>query len=181
MLAVTNFLTVIGDLPIPVGHVIEMRYFDAPEKPETPAFRAALDAIFAELTTGEVEKVTAALRCVPTQMKQQMEVMLLKMTPKQGADIMRKFHPSGAALGAPPTAPLVVDVDTGVTYAQHSHFRDMREVVNGTVVDLPLEVRTDRPVRVVRGRVTRTQIVWMVLEVGASFPQTTLFFENENA
>lgn len=173
----TTFLTVIGDLPIPVGHVIEMRYFEAPERSETPALRAALDAIFAELTTEEVERVRPFLRRVPEQMRQQMEAMLVRMTPTQGAEIVKRFYPRGAAAGAPASAPLVVDLDTGITYAQHSHFRDMKDVVNGTVADLPLEVRTDRPVRVVRGRVTRTQIVWIVLEVGASFPQTTLFFE----
>lgn len=165
-------------MAIPAGHVIEMRYFEAPAKQETPEFQAALDAIFAEMTTDEIEKAKPFLARVPKQMKKDMDAMLIRIPAKEGADFLRKYNNArGAALGESANPPLVVDVDTGVTYAQHSHFRDMDNPVNGVVADLPLEVRTDRPMRVVRGRVTRAQVVWIVLEVGASFPQTTIFFE----
>jgi len=73
-------------------------------------------------------------------------------------------------------AVVVVDLDTGITYGQHWHFTETRGFTVGEPVPLPNEVRRDlQLLKTVRGRVTDTQIAWIV--INHPWPQTTIYFE----
>jgi len=74
--------------------------------------------------------------------------------------------------------PLIVDIDTGVTYGQDWHFQEIHAYVSGEVrPDLPLEVRSDlHEQERWRGTVTACRVAW-IGGGDSRYPQTTLLVE----
>jgi len=93
-----------------------------------------------------------------------------------GHSIEVRFYDESDRFASRKEAPVVVDLDAGITYGQHWHFLDANGAQVGTPMALPAQVRADLPVRrTILGRVAATQVTWTT--VGHPFPQTTITFE----
>jgi hypothetical protein len=93
-----------------------------------------------------------------------------------GHRIEARFYDEAERYMSRQESPVIVDLDTGIVYGHHWHFADINGATVGVPMPLPATVRADLPtVRRIFGRVTSTQVTWIV--INHPFPQTTLHVE----